>query len=224
MACVENCLHLFVDFTQSEEPQLVSHAAWAFKNLTHDLPGDHRCRVLKEFHWSIVKNLMYHDDAAVQTSVLCFIQNVCSSDPESIQSVFDWSQKELLPVVSSKLAQSETTPAEIVTAALRVVSNVATGSQEHQTAVMDSDIPRLLLTCLRDQRSESIRGFAAWCVINLIWRDELPCANNGGGEGARQRAAALREIGIEAQMRQMQGDASLDVRERVQTAIGFFSV
>lgn len=220
--CIEKCLGLLVSLTQSSEPQLVCHAAWSFKNLTDKLPNECRFQVLKEFHWTHVKPLINHPDSSVQHSALRFVQNVCSSDPESIQSVIDWSQGELLGIISEKLTNIQTCRPDVVTASLTVISNIATGTSEHQAAVIASGIPSQLLTCLRDKREDSIRCAATFCVINLIWRDELPLAN-GGGEEARQRAMALREIGIEAQLKSMQGDASLDVRERVRTAIGFFS-
>jgi len=51
----------------------------------------------------------------------------------------------------------------------------------------------------------------------------LPLANEGVEE-AHRRANTLRHFGVESQLRSMQGDESLDVRERVRTAMSFFSV
>ena len=222
---IDKCLSRLVALTQSNEHQLVYHAAWAFKNLTHNynLSSEDRMQILRKFPWPHVRALMHHPDNSVQASALTFIQNVCSSDRDSIENVMEWSQPELLDVISEKLSHLEECSPPVVAASLRVVSNISTGNAGQQAAVMDSGIPAQLLQCLRDDRCEHIRCAAAWCVINLIWRDELPLANECGDE-ARARAATLRALGIEAELKTMQGDASLDVRERVRTALGFFSV
>lgn len=75
--------------------------------------------------------------------------------------------------------------------------------------------------CLRYDKDTDVRISATWCIINLIWRDELPLSDTSS-EQARARARLLRELGIEAELHEITDDPELDVRERVKTAIGFF--
>jgi len=219
--CVDKCLGSLIVMTESAEPKLVHHAAWCLKNLTYSLPSFHCSRVIQEFHWFQVKKLLCNTDASVQESVLRFLQNLCSSSPENTQAVIEWSGGELLSEMSKKLQNVEDMDPSVVAAALRVVSNVATGSSEHQWAIIDHKIPEQLPACLRDERSMWIRIAAVFCIINLTWRDELPCPDETE-DGAMRRAIHLRNIGIEAVLEGMTKDESLDVRERVKNALGFF--
>lgn len=76
---------------------------------------------------------------------------------------------------------------------------------------MSSNLPALLLHHMRSTSSPDVRLPAVWCVINLTWPEP--------GQDVASRSRRLRELGFDEQLRQLQGDASLDVRERVKTAL-----
>lgn len=219
--CEPEALGRLVELTQSDDPALMCNAVWAFKNLTCDLPTSRRKLVLQELPWSYVKALVHDPNHSVQELALGILQNMCCNSTDSIiQSLISWSNNELLLVVQEKLTEVSESRPEVIAVALRVASNISTGLPEHQAMVMDSGIPSKLIPCLRDGRSQHVRAAAVWCVINLTWREQGQ--SNSSQDDAHRRATALREIGIEAELKQMQGDESLDVRERVKTALGFF--
>eukprot|EP00210_Caulerpa_lentillifera_P009500 g9060.t1 len=219
--CVPESLRLLVELTQSQDSALMSNAVWAFKNLSCDLPDSLRTVVLQELHWSYVKALVYNPNHDVQESALRFLQNMCCNSNNSfIQYVISWSSNELLLVIHEKLHQPMDSHPEVIVAALKVTSNISTALPEHQLAVMDSGIPGRLIPCLRDERSQDVRAAAVWCVINLTWMEQGQ--SNSTQDDARIRAMTLRELGVEAELKQMQSDESLNIRERVKTALGFF--
>ena len=80
---------------------------------------------------------------------------------------------------------------------------------------MEHEVPHLFFHCLADT-SEGVRVATVWCIINLAWREPAKA-------GAPQRIAAMRELGLEATLQEMQlEDASLDIKERVRTALEYF--
>lgn len=80
---------------------------------------------------------------------------------------------------------------------------------------MEHEVPRLFAHYLTDA-SEAVRVATVWCIINLAWREPA-------NAGAPQRIAAMRELGLETALQEMQAeDVSMDIKERVRTALEYF--
>jgi len=73
---------------------------------------------------------------------------------------------------------------------------------------MSTDIPAYLIQFIRPQFSAKVRVAALWCVINLCWQE------GDRAEGNRERLLALRSRGLEAQLRAIRDDVSMEIKVR----------
>eukprot|EP00854_Cymbomonas_tetramitiformis_P003657 gene3657-4592_t len=119
--------------------------------------------------------------------------------------------------------------------ALTVVRNLVYGSPEDiqrvlqysggdvlLDALMRTSIPQAMLACLKDPQScIELKVAALWCLINLSWQDK----GEGGYVDAETaaRVSKLRKQGFEELLHCMKDDASLDIKERVRTALEQFA-
>ena len=113
--------------------------------------------------------------------------------------------------------------------ALYIIVNSATGSASPKYSFIQTrpilneiynhlvqfiNISLVCLITLQMHPKAEIRVAAVWCIINLTWPDE---------NGSSNRVDLLRSLGFEERLMAMEFDSSLDVRERVATALLHFS-
>lgn len=84
-----------------------------------------------------------------------------------------------------------------------------------QNAIMSTDIPSYLMRYVQPQFSAEVRVAALWCVINLCWQEGDRAEN-------QDRLLALRNRGLEVQLRAIRDDASMEIKHRVSTALTLF--
>jgi hypothetical protein len=82
-----------------------------------------------------------------------------------------------------------------------------------QNAIMSTDIPSYLMRCVQPQFSAEVRVAALWCVINLCWHE-------GDGVDNHDRLLALRSRGLEAQLRAIRDDVSMEIKVRGLPLVG----
>lgn len=97
--------------------------------------------------------------------------------------------------------------------ALRVINNVAAGSELHKEAVMALVLPQQslnyslqtpwLIRFLQEMSNPQLRVVAVLCIINLTYPGE---------NGTSSRVLRLREAGVESQLQRMVDDPCLDVK------------
>jgi armadillo repeat-containing protein 8 len=105
-------------------------------------------------------------------------------------------------------------PNAIATKVLYVVVHIAACDQKwrnviaHQTALLK----QILTFCTHADRE--IRSTCCWIAINLTYEDDA-----SEQQGCRQRAIELHKVGFVVQLRKLETDPDLDVRERAKTAL-----
>jgi len=140
---------------------------------------------------------------------------------------------------STSRADAQTGPiaSESTLHTLYIISNIATGVEEHKNALMNTSIPTSLVAFLNPAVSEQMRVAALWCVINLSWPgensspstppstslDAVSKAKSSGGEPTPgDRLERFTQCQVLPALQLMKDDPCLDVAERVRTALANF--
>jgi len=189
------------------------HSCWALRNLAYKSEAHVRRALMQGLPWPAMRSLLSDPEEGVQEQAICTLRNLCMDAPEHITAAFEWAGPDLLAAMEEKLDPSRDANPKLRQHALYTVVNILTGSESHKEAVATSNLPTLLLHHMRTSSNPDVRLPAVWCVINMTWPD----ANSAAGVAAR--AQRLKELGAEDVLSVLQTDASLDMRERVKTAL-----
>lgn len=201
-----------VELTGSPVATLRLHAAWALRNLLYQSDLALKQSVVRALPWPSMRQLLYDPEPPIQEQAVCILRNLCMSAAEHIQMAASWAGPDLMSVLEEKLDPTNRWVApSMLVHALYTVVNILTGSEAHKAAVMLSNLPVLLLHHMRSSASAEVRLPTVWCVINLTWPEP--------GQDVASRTRRLKELGFEEALRALANDASLDVRERVKTAL-----
>ncbi|KAL8651572.1 MAG: hypothetical protein Q9210_003181 [Variospora velana] len=175
------------------------------------------------------------DGLAVQKEGLDFIRNlICGNDSrEMIDCLFEeLGQDKVFEILTSKLRPRltnafnrdrrsldnnvrQTAPqTDIVTSVCYIVVHLAAGLPRHrQLLIAQTELLKLLLTHFAHP-SHEVRSACAWIVINLTWMDD-----QSDHSSCKERAQELNKLGWVGQLKVLELDPELDVRERVKTAL-----
>lgn len=208
-----------VNLAQSMEPALRRNAVLALKNLLYMADITVKRRVMSELSVSTLCDLIRDAEEDVQEQAISLVQNLVYGDPDSVEQIFA-DESLLLQAVEKQLVTSRP---EISLQALRVINNVAAGSELHKEAVMALVLPQQslnyslqtpwLIRFLQEMSNPQLRVVAVLCIINLTYPGE---------NGTSSRVLRLREAGVESQLQRMVDDPCLDVKDRVMTALEHF--
>lgn len=115
---------------------------------------------------------------------------------------------------SAPSAFAHLAPPEILLATTFIIVHLANGKPSHrQLVIAQSQLMHHILP-LFAHPDRRIRVACVWLVNNLTWIEDTSDHAN-----ARQRAAELRNLGVEEKVKLCLSDAELDVRERAKTAM-----
>jgi len=170
-------------------------------------------------------------ETAVQQQALDFIRNLLNGDDCAVLSDHLMSQigsaqvYDLITTKLSPLSRSTTGgrqvyhPTEIVLSTIHIIIHLANASPRHrQMLIAQKSLLQALLPHF-NHLDHRVRVMCVWAVNSLTWIEE-----DGDRRDARQRVNELRALGVETAVRALQNDPTLDVRERVKTAIRQFEV
>lgn len=171
------------------------------------------------------------DDVAVQEQALDFIRNMLNGDDCAYMfehllravgqdKVFSLLTEKLAPVLPASYSTTPRPnkpiyqPTELILSTVHVLTHIANGSPTHKQLLIAQK--QLLANWLPhfNHVDRRVRVISVWAVNSLTWVED-----DADRAGAVQRAKELRLCGIEAAIRGLAGDADLDVRERVKTAV-----
>ena len=182
-----------------------------------------------------VARMIGRDDLAVLEHGLDFIRNlICGPDSaEMIDFVFDeLGQDRLFETLAALLrprpiefitrerkmsgfgVKYVAPQSEIVVAACFVLVHIAAGLPRHrQVLLSQTELMKTLIPLFTHTTSE-VRSCCAWVVINLTWMED-----QGDKVQSRNRALELSKLGVLEQLRRLEGDPVLNVRERIKQAL-----
>lgn len=174
------------------------------------------------------------DESAIQQQGLDLIRNLMSGSGahDMIDLVFrELGQDKLFEMLAAKLrpkvynafnrerrssengARQVQPQTDIIKSVCYLVVHIAAG-RPGQRQILSSQTELLkLMVPLFNHPDKEVRGCCAWFVINLTWVDDQSDTMN-----CRERARALRNLGICEKLDSMEKDNELDIRERSKTA------
>lgn len=173
------------------------------------------------------------DESAIQQQGLDLIRNLMSGSgaADMIDLVFrELGQDKLFEMLAAKLrprvynafnrerrssegVKQVQPQIDIIISVCYLVVHIAAGRPgQRQLLVSQTELLKLMVPLFSHQNRE-IRGCCAWFVINLTWVDDQSDSLN-----CRERAKALRSLGILEKLESMEKDNELDIRERSKTA------
>ncbi|KAJ3190404.1 Armadillo repeat-containing protein 8 [Gaertneriomyces sp. JEL0708] len=206
-------LERLIEMANSMDDKLRLNAVWALKNLLYHADSGVKAKVMAQLGWTGLLRLLDDEDAGIQEQALNLLRNLACGKEEDIDMVVEgFGEQQLLDNLERKLL----TPSQnhdVVLQALYVIVNVATGRDQHKTAIMDRlPIVQSILNYMSHSKPQ-VRAATAWCVINLTWTDDAGC---------QERLARLRNMGFESKLQQLLEDENTDVKEHARTALQHF--
>jgi hypothetical protein len=128
-------LDILTSLTKSCEIMLRLNAVWAIKNLLFQSDSEVKKIVIGKLGWDTVCQLAYDPDNGVEEQGLNLIRNLVCGKQEDIEYVFNGIGNRLIPLLEQKLHSSDSA----ILQALYVIVNISTGSENHKTAIMNSE-------------------------------------------------------------------------------------
>ena len=205
---------------QSEVHTLRVNALWALRNLLFCADYELKATVMEELTWPTLLDCFDDPEEDIQLFAISLVRNLASGPQAHVDLVLQHKDGAVLRHLVCKLAPSAVLGSrrnELRREALFAVVNIAAGREEHKKSVMNSGIMHAVVFYMSDQSTE-LRTAAVWVVINLIWAD----GEGEPGPGLVERANVLRDMGVCQQLDCMVDDASLDVKDRTDTALHIF--
>ncbi|KAI3433416.1 hypothetical protein D9Q98_003231 [Chlorella vulgaris] len=202
----------FAALADSMQPVLRLHGVWGLSSVAYMAAPEVKQSIAHHLPWSSVVALLEDSEPEVREKVMLLLRNMLHSE-RNIEAVLTWSCNALLEAARDVLQRSEgQAAAELKHHALYVVVNMASSTAAHKEAVMQSGWPPLLVQQLRDE-NEQVREAAVWAIINLTW------SRDGDAEETAVRVQQLRLLGVEEELRRLEQDECIAVKERASTAL-----
>ncbi|KAF9974157.1 Armadillo repeat-containing protein 8 [Actinomortierella ambigua] len=187
------------------------NAVWALKNLVCEAKSEIKEMVMRQYGYPNLAQLLNDNSIEIQEQALNLVRNLACKQEYDIEQVFKGlGENRLMNIIEEKLTWDDK---RLLEQALYILVNIATGSEYHkQSIVKRPSILQSVLKLMSHTHSE-VRIATVWVVINLTWPDDKPrsCVS--------ERVSILRQMGFEKQLRVMSNDHTLDVRDRVKTAL-----
>jgi armadillo repeat-containing protein 8 len=157
-----------------------------------------------------------HPAAAAAAAAATAPFSTSSMLDSSLVDIWQWSKNGQLLDVTADVVRTTERPASLRKHAIYVLVNLASGCEAYKAGIMNSDWPSMLQVLLLDG-DEGVREAAVWVCINLSWK------RDGSDVMVKDRVEALKAMGVERVLEEIEHDRCIAVQERVGTALKQFS-
>lgn len=204
-----------ISLVDSTNQQLRLNAVWALKNLLFQAEPHDKAEVMDRLSYKKLYGLLNDEEQSIQEQALGLLRNLsCGKDLVVCNLFSGIGPQKFINLIEEKLKSDSEL---IITPTLYIIVNVATGTTDHKTAIMDSKDILSSIHTFMSHSSSVIRTAAVWCIINLTWTDDSP-----PGSDCLARIRKFRGLGFEKTLKALQSDISLDVKDRAKTALLHF--
>lgn len=119
-----------------------------------------------------------------------------------------------IPITTDADRRGTGSPRDIAEKATFILIHLAASIPRHrQLLIKHTELLEYLVPLFKNPNN-TIRINAVWIVINLTWVDDPSDRSN-----SRERAEVLKKLGFWHELKELQDDHELDVRERTKTAL-----
>ncbi|GAX79437.1 hypothetical protein CEUSTIGMA_g6878.t1 [Chlamydomonas eustigma] len=214
--------HLVRMMSSTEDIEMRIQGCMALRNLAYKSDDSLKEIFMKAVTWPQMRSLIDSEELRLQGPAMCIVRNLCMGYEPSLQAVLNWGGSDLLACLEEKIDPTSCAHSSVVEHALYTVVNMLAGWEKQKEAVMQSNLPTMLMHILRTSppatpaslQTLDLRVPALWCIINLVWL-----------QGSMQSAVSLRvqklrDLGIVEVLQNLQHSRnSRDVCERAKTAM-----
>ena len=205
------------DLAHSMDMTLRLNALWALRNLVYCAKSELKQKVVQELSWPSLMTYLGDADEDIQIHAVGIIRNLAHGTPADVDLILRNEGGAVLRALGEKLAEPSARKAAIKVETLYAIVNMATGTDAHKDLIMESGVMQSVFHHLSDQDTE-VRVAAVWILINLCWLED-PVKT----KPVQARMRRLAELGFVRKLRLMTSDPYLDVKDRVSTALAFFT-
>ncbi|KAL0035094.1 hypothetical protein WJX79_000204 [Trebouxia sp. C0005] len=170
--------------------------------------------VMAALSWNQILPLLQDTNSCVQDKSFMFMRNLAAGR-SAAECVKQWSRGSAVPALVARM-QNLPPPQHILVHILYCLSNFAsTGSEEDRDAI--ASVAGECIKAHLHHEGVEVRTAALWVILNLT-----DGADDDAPDRAMKRIQQFQSLGTEERLRDMLQDMSLDVQERVSTALNNF--
>jgi len=203
-------IDMLVGLTRRDDPALRVNGIWALMNVAFQAEQKVKLRILNSIGTEQLFHLLNDENPDVVMKTLGMLRNLLTgkSHIDHIMSVYG---QQILQFVVVILEGGHQVP--IKEQALCLVANIADGNDARAYIMTNEDVLRKIINYMLDTRTK-LQIAAVFCVCNLLRTEE---------EGAIERQAKLREMGIQRLLQQLLTTQDPILFDKVKTALQQFA-
>lgn len=212
-------LDIIVKCAHSSYDPLRLNSIWALKNAVYEVLCPQKEAVMEKITWPFLLELCNDNEEEIQEQAVGFLRNFVCRNVAGLDSLFvRYGPNSLFDMIEKKCSLGDRINTRVLVAALYVLVHIAAGSEEHRDLLVRKESLLKLVVPLVTSNNVEIRTATIWLVINLTYAGgEL--GNFPVNEACKARAQKLVALGFREKLSQRNLDATLDIRERVRTAL-----
>ncbi|XP_046624861.1 armadillo repeat-containing protein 8 isoform X1 [Neodiprion pinetum] len=204
-------VELLCSLTRRPDPALRLNGIWALMNVAFQAEQRVKSQILSCLGTDQIFRLLADPELAVLMKTLGLLRNLLSTKAH-IDRIMAEHAAHVMQAVILVLEDPEH-PADVKEQALCILANVADGDRARDHIMANEDVLKKLMDYMMHSNVK-LQVAAIFCVCNLVWREE---------DGAAQRQARLRELGLYRILQQLRHTKDSQLFEKVKAAMSQFT-
>lgn len=203
-------ISILVGLTGRSEPDLKLNGIWGLMNMTFQAEQKIKSQIIEALGPEQLFRLLSDPDPNILIKTLGLLRNLLSNKLhiDGIMSIYG---NQIMQAVVFILEGDHS--AQVKEQTLCILANVADGDQAKEFIMSNEDVLKKLMNYMLNI-NVNLQIAATFCISNLVWNEE---------EGAYNRQAKLREMGVQKLLQQLLGSSDSVLFERVNTALQQFT-
>ncbi|KAJ1732774.1 hypothetical protein LPJ61_001892 [Coemansia biformis] len=231
-ALKENVVDILVELLDSKITMVRRNALWCIRNLLVNIDDGTRRTIIDKVGIGRICAISHPDsEPVIREQAAGVLQNITAENDQGTLAIFDClGAGQTVDMLTGLLDPQTDTPTQVH--GLYLVNNIAVRSQAYCEYIAKHRALLQAIVALVTSPISEVAVGALWCV-NSIASHKMPTARgsnsnsggSGGEDGEPRYLAELEELGVQAILEGMLGDASLclSVRDRVKSCLDYYA-